>query len=109
MYRNLALPALLTLSLCACSTQTEPVKPKISDEIRAACEPLPKLHAEIGQDMRQALLQNRSESELVHKACAARHRGALRAVGVEPLTTKPPDRWAEFNRLLKETPPKGTP
>lgn len=103
----MALCALLTLSLCACSTvKTEPVKPQISDTLRAACEPLPTLRAEAGQDMRQALLQNRAESVLVHEQCAARHRGALAAVGVSPVTTvAKPSRWAEFDAMLKGVKP----
>jgi len=102
MSQRLALCALLTLSLCACSTlKTEPVKPQISDTLRAACESLPALRAEAGQDMRQALLQNRAESVLVHEQCAARHRGVLAAVGVSTVTpVAKPDRWDEFRNLL---------
>lgn len=73
----------------------------ISAELRTACTPLPKLQAEVGQDMRQALLQNRAESEAVHRECIARHRGVLRAVGsdtVQPVAQ--PDRWAEFQNQL---------
>jgi hypothetical protein len=80
----------------------------ISAELRAACTPLPKLQVEVGQDMRQALLQNRAESEAVHRECIARHRGVLKAVGsdtVQPVAR--PDRWAEFESLLKQQ--KGTP
>lgn len=95
--------------MCGCSTTpAEPVKLTISDELRTACDPLPALRAEIGQDMRQALLQNRAESVAVHNACISRHRGVLRAVGsdtVQPVAR--PDRWAEFETLLKQQ--KGTP
>jgi hypothetical protein len=111
MFLKLALFALLTLTFSGCSTtKVEPVKPVISDEIRTACEPLPELRAEVGQDMRQALLQNRAESVAVHESCAARHRGALRAVGVEPISQgAKPDRWAEFNRQLELFKQKGKP
>lgn len=103
MFLKLALSALLMLIFSGCSTtKVEPVKPVISDEIRSACEPLPELKVEVGQDMRQALLQNRAESYAVHETCMARHRAALRAVGVEPLSQgAKPDRWAEFNRQLE--------
>ena len=111
MSQRLALFALLILSLSACSTTptAEPVKPTISAEIRAACEPLPELRVELGQDMRQALLQNRAESVAVHDTCAARHRGALRAVGVEPITGPRIDRWAEFQEALRAASVNPTP
>jgi hypothetical protein len=111
MFLKLALSVLLILTFSGCSTtKVEPVKPVISDEIRVACEPLPELKAEVGKDMRQALLKNRAESVAVHETCAARHRGALRAVGVEPISQgAKPDRWAEFNRQLELYKLKGKP
>lgn len=77
--------------------------PTISDDLRVACQPLPELRVKPGEDMRQALLQNRAESVAVHSDCAANHRGVLRAVGsdtIEPVAR--PDRWAEFEQLLRQ-------
>lgn len=91
---------MLNLSGCT-TTPAQPVKPVISDSLRVACEPLPKLRTETGQDMRGALLHNRAESELVHQDCASMHRGVLKAVGVDLLDAKPVDRWAEFEQKLK--------
>jgi len=51
--------------------------------------------------MRGALLQNRAESDLVHRDCASMHRGVLKAVGVDLLDAKPVDRWSGFETLLK--------
>jgi hypothetical protein len=74
----------------------------LSDELRTACEPLPDLHAKAGEEMRQALLQNRAESQAVHDACTARHKGLLQAVGSAPLTGAPvPDRWADYLNQMK--------
>lgn len=103
MSLRLALCALLTLIFCACSTPpAEPVVPTLSDEIRTACEPLPELKVKPGEEMRQALLQNRAESQLVHGACTARHKGVLEAVGSSPLKGAPaPDRWADYINQLK--------
>lgn len=85
---------------CASST-SEFVKPAISEELRTACEPLPKLQANEGEDMRKALLQNRAESEAVHESCSKRHKGTLKAVGSSTLQPVARDRWAEFEALLK--------
>jgi hypothetical protein len=63
----------------------QPVKPEISDTLRKPCEPLPPLEVKPGeQDMRPELLRNRADAERTHAECTARHRGVLRAVGVEP-------------------------
>ena len=76
--------------------------PALSDEIRTACEPLPPLRVAVGEEMRQALLQNRAESQAVHDACIARHKGVLKAVGSSPLTGAPvPDRWSDYLNQLK--------
>ena len=88
---------------CAATTPAPPVRPQISDAIRAPCEPLPPLAVADGDDMRPALLRNRIDSERVHAECSARHRAALRAVGVEPLATAPAaDHRSRFERLLQE-------
>lgn len=61
------------------------MKPQISEALRKACEPLPPLDVKPGeQDMRPELLRNRAAAERTHAECTARHRGVLRAVGVEP-------------------------
>jgi hypothetical protein len=76
------------MTLCACSTAAppaQPIKPQISEALRRACEPLPPLDVKPGeQDMRPELLRNRAAAERTHSECTARHRGVLRAVGVEP-------------------------
>ena len=89
MSHKLALAALLTLILSACSTApqppAQPVTPKISPALKKPCDPLPKLAVDPKDtDIRPELLENRAASERVHAECSSRHRGVLRAIGVEP-------------------------
>ena len=96
----LTLPALLMLTSCG-TTTTEFIRPEVGDELRVECEPRPNLQLKVGDEMRQALLQNRAESKLVHAVCSDRLKKVLNAVGVEPLNAKPKDRWSEFQLILK--------
>ena len=76
------------MSLFGCSTtnkQAEFQTPQVSDYLRTSCEALPKLEVQPGEEMRKAILANRAASELVLAECAAKHKGVLKAVGVEPL------------------------
>jgi hypothetical protein len=81
MYRLLALPALLILSLSGCSTPpAEPVHIRLPAIMTAPCEPLPPLDVKLGEDLRPAILSNRADSERVHAECMARHRAVVNAV-----------------------------
>ncbi len=60
--------------------------------MRIECAPLPLLDAQVGDDLREAVLRNRVRSEAVHEECMAKHKGVLQAVGaaVIPLATSYP-------------------
>jgi hypothetical protein len=67
------------------------VVPALSDALRTACAPLPALVLLPGEqlDMRPALLRNRALADMVHKECAARHAGVVKAVGATVI--QPPE------------------
>ena len=74
------------LILSACTTTQAPLqKPQIDAALRVLCEPLPPLVANVGDDLREAVLLNRIASDAAHDECAARHRAVLKAVGLEPI------------------------
>ena len=74
---------ILILSACTTTAQAPLQKLQIDASLRVVCEPLPKITASVGDDLREAILLNRVASDAVHDDCAARHRAVLRAVGVE--------------------------
>ena len=82
--------ALLMLISSGCSMTpvappAQPVVPRISEQLRQPCEPLPPLTVDPGtQDMRPALLANRAEADRVHQDCTLKHQGVIEAVGAMP-------------------------
>lgn len=69
----------------AAAPPAQPVVPRISEQLRQPCEPLPPLVVEPGtQDMRPALLANRADADRVHQDCTLRHKGVIEAVGATP-------------------------
>lgn len=71
--------------------------------MKQPCEPLPKLLAEPGEDLRPLVLANRVESDRVHDECAARHRAVVNAVEPAARPARAPRAPRTFNRQ-KETP-----
>ena len=82
--KNQLMLAASMLISSACTTVSAPLqKPQIDAALRVPCEPLPPLVANVGDDLREAVLLNRVASEAVHDECAARHRAVLKGVGVD--------------------------
>lgn len=105
--RKTTVLAWLMLSLSACTTQVgRPIVPQLSDELRTPCEkPTPLNPSLIGKELRGAVIQNAQESTLQLTNCYNKHLGTLKAVGVAPLKDRAaPNRWAEFENLLKGKP-----
>ena len=85
----------------------QPVVPRISEQLRQPCEPLPPLVVEPGtQDMRPALLANRAEADRVHQDCTLRHQGVIKAVGATPAARREARRQARANRSETTTTPE---
>ncbi len=82
----------------------QPVVPRISEQLRQPCEPLPPLTVEPGtQDMRPALLANRAEADRVHQDCTLKHQGVIEAVGAMPAARRDARRQARATRSKTTT------